>query len=165
MEYIFLGEIVNTHGIKGEVRIISDFKFKSDVFKIGKNLYIGNYKDKVEITGYRIHKNYDMVTFKGITDINDVLKYKGKKVYIVREEFEFKGILDEDVIDLEVYSNDKKIGIVKDVLKSQAHPILEIISETNKTSYVPFIDEFISNVDLDNKKIYINEIEGLINEN
>ena len=165
MDYIYLGEIVNTHGIKGEVRIISDFKFKNDVFKIGKNLYIGKYKDKEIINSYRVHKNYDMVTFKGITDINDVLKYKGKKVYILRSEFEFNGILDEDVIGLEVFSKDKKIGVVEDILKSHAHPILEVRNSNSNISYIPFIDEFILNVDLQNKRIDIEEIEGLINEN
>ena len=165
MNYIYLGEIVNTHGIKGEVRIVSDFKFKNDVFKIGKNLYVGNSKVKEIINTYRVHKNYDMVTFKGINDINDVLKYKGKKVYIMREEFEFNGILDEDVIGLDVYSKDKKIGIVEDVLKSNAHPILEVKNDKNVISYIPFIDEFVLNVDLKNKRIDIEEIEGLINEN
>ena len=165
MNYIYLGEIVNTHGIKGEVRIVSDFKFKNDVFKIGKNLYVGNSKVKEIINTYRVHKNYDMVTFKGINDINDVLKYKGKKVYIMREEFEFDGILDEDVIGLDVYSKDKKIGIVEDVLKSNAHPILEVKNDKNVISYIPFIDAFVLNVDLKNKRIDIEEIEGLINEN
>lgn len=165
MNYIYLGEIVNTHGIKGEVRIVSDFKFKNDVFKIGKNLYVGNSKVKEIINTYRVHKNYDMVTFKGINDINDVLKYKGKKVYIMREEFEFNGILDEDVIGLEVFSKDKKIGIVEDILKSNAHPILEVKNDKNVISYIPFIDEFVLNVDLKNKRIDIEEIEGLINEN
>lgn len=165
MNYIYLGEIVNTHGIKGEVRIVSDFKFKNDVFKIGKNLYVGNSKVKEIINTYRVHKNYDMVTFKGINDINDVLKYKGKKVYIMREEFEFDGILDEDVIGLDVYSKDKKIGIVEDILKSNAHPILEVKNDKNVISYIPFIDAFVLNVDLKNKRIDIEEIEGLINEN
>lgn len=165
MNYIYLGEIVNTHGIKGEVRIVSDFKFKNDVFKIGKNLYVGNSKVKEIINTYRVHKNYDMVTFKGINDINDVLKYKGKKVYIMREEFEFDGILDEDVIGLDVFSKDKKIGIVEDILKSNAHPILEVKNDKNVISYIPFIDAFVLNVDLKNKRIDIEEIEGLINEN
>lgn len=165
MNYLYLGEIVNTHGIKGEVRIISDFKYKEDVFKIGSYLYVGTYKDKLEITSYRVHKNYDMVTFKGINDINEVLKYKGKKVYIIREEHTFSGILDEDVIGLDVYLKDKKIGTVDDIMKSHAHPILDIVSENGKHSYVPFIDEFVLDVDLENKKIYIEVIEGMINEN
>lgn len=165
MDYLYLGDIVNTHGIKGEVRIISDFKYKEDVFKIGNYLYVGPYKDKLEITSYRVHKNYDMVTFKDINDINEVLKYKGKKVYIIREEHKFSGILDEDVIGLTAYVDDKKIGIVDDIMKSHAHPILDIVNDDNKHIFVPFIDEFVLDVDLENKKIYLEVIEGMLNEN
>lgn len=164
MNYLYLGEIVNTHGIKGEVRIISDFKYKDEVFKIGNYLYVGNYKEKLEINSYRIHKNYDMVTFKGINNINDVLKYKGKRVYIIREEYNFSGLLDEDIIGMEVYSEDNKIGIVDSIIKSHAHPILNIKNDEGIHSLVPFIDEFILNVDEDKRRIDIEVIEGLINE-
>ena len=159
MEYLYLGKIVNTHGIKGEIRILSDFKYKNDVFKIGNNIYIGKNKDKEVINSYRVHKNYDMITLKGINDINDVLKYKGLDAYINREEFNFDGIIYEDLIDMEVYSNNKLIGTVDEVIKSSAHPIIKI-----GKSMIPFIDEFILNVDTKNKRIDINEIEGLINK-
>lgn len=163
MNYVYIGEIVNTHGIKGEVRIISDFKYKKEVFKKDFNLYIGEDKTKLVINTYRIHKNYDMVTFIGINDINDVLDYKGKKVYINRDEIEFSGILDTDIIGLEVIT-DKKIGIVKDIMKTKAHDIL-VVEENDSRYLIPYIKEFVDKIDLKNKKIYIKEIEGLIDEN
>jgi 16S rRNA processing protein RimM len=164
MEYLYLGEIVNTHGLKGEIRIISDFKFKDEVFKKGSSLYIGDYKDKEVINSYRVHKNYDMVTLDGINDINDVLKYKGKRVYIIREEHNFDGIIYEDVIGLNVYSEDKQLGPVDSMIKSHAHPILVVKNENGKEFMIPFIDEFIINVDVDNKRIDVKLIEGLIDE-
>ena len=164
MNYIYIGEIVNTHGIKGEVRIISDFKYKKDIFKNGFNIYIGKEKIKQVINTYRIHKNYDMVTFIGINDINDVLDYKGLNVYINRDELDIDGILDEDIIDMKVYSKEKEIGIVTEILKSKAHDIL-VVEKDKKRFLIPYIDEFIENIDLENKKILINEIEGLLDEN
>ena len=161
MDYIYIGEITNTHGIKGEIRIISDFKYKNEVFKNGFNLYIGDNKIKQVINTYRVHKNYDMVTFVGINDINDVIDYKGMKVYIDRDELKIDGILDEDIIGMTVYSKEKEIGIVTDIMKSKAHDILVIEKDTNRY-LVPYINEFIEDIDLTNKKIYINEIEGLI---
>jgi 16S rRNA processing protein RimM len=105
-----------------------------------------------------------MVTFKDINDINDVLDFKGCNVYINRDDLKIDGIFDEDIINLEVYTNNKKIGIVKEILKNKAHDILVI--ENNKTKHlVPYINEFIENIDLNNKKIYIKEIEGLLDEN
>lgn len=161
MDFLYLGKIVNTHGIKGEIRIVSDFKYKEEVFKKGSNLYIGRDKVKEEINSYRVHKNYDMVTLVGINDINDVLKYKGKEVYINRDEHKFEGIIYEDLIGLEVYSEDELIGNVTDIMKSTAHPILVV----GEDKFIPFIDEFILNVDVDKKRIDVKLIEGLINEN
>lgn len=163
MNYIYIGQIVNTHGIKGEVRIKSDFKYKKDIFKKDFNIYIGNDKIKQTINTYRVHKDYDMITFNNITDINDVLEYKGLNVYVVREELNIDGILDEDIIGMNVYSDTKEIGLVTDILKSKAHDIL-VIEKDKKRYLVPYIDEFV-NIDINNKKIMINEIEGLLDEN
>ena len=61
MQKVYVGKVVGTHGIKGEIRIISDFQFKDKVFVVGNSLVI-NDKDYV-IRSYRKHKNFDMVTF------------------------------------------------------------------------------------------------------
>ena len=73
MKYVMIGKIVNTHGLKGEVRILSSFKYKDRVFKKGIKVYIG--KDKIEekIKSYRYHKIFDMIVMDGYIDINDVL--------------------------------------------------------------------------------------------
>ena len=163
MDYIYIGDIVNTHGIKGELRIISDFKYKEYVFKKGNIIYIGKDKIKEEINSYRFHKIFDMITITGINNINDVLKYKGKKVFINRNDYEFDGVLDEDLINMEVLVNNKNIGKVKEIMKSPAHPILVVIND-KKRILIPYVDEFILNISLENKKIEVKAIEGLINE-
>lgn len=159
--YIFIGEIVNTHGLKGEVKIISDFKYKDKVFVKGMNLYIGKNKEKVVINTYRKHKNYDMVTFDGINDINDVLIYKSEYVYVEKESINIDGYFDEDIIGLDVYVNDTYKGKVTEIMKNRAHEILVI---DNHKYLVPYVDEFIKNIDTDNKKIEIIEMKGLFDE-
>lgn len=163
MKYIYIGDIVNTHGIKGEVRILSDFKYKKDVFKDSFRLYVGREKEELVINSYRHHKIYDMVTFKGINNINDVVMYKGDKVYINKDDLKINGYFDEDIIGLEAYINNSYIGIVKSIMKNKAHGIL-VIENDKKRHLVPNIDEFIDKIDLNNKKIYIKDIEGLIDE-
>ena len=79
MKYLYIGKIVNTHGIKGEVRILSDFEYKDLVFKVNNKLYLGDQKEEIIINSYRHHKNYEMITFNNITNINDVLKYLKSK--------------------------------------------------------------------------------------
>lgn len=158
---IYIGKIVNTHGIKGEIRIISDIDYKKEVFKIGNTLYIGKNRTPLIIQTYRVHKNFDMITFKEINDINEVLKYKGENVYIKKEEVKIDGYFDEELIGLEVYT-DKLIGMVKEIRKG--YQDLFVI-EGNKEYLVPKIEPFIKKIDIENKKIYINNIEGLIDEN
>jgi len=115
MDYIYLGKIVNTHGIKGEVRILSNFDKKELVFRKGFNIYIGANYQKEVIDTYRVHKNYDMITMVGINDINDVLKYKGAKVYIKREDLNLDNndYLLQDLIGLKVIANNTCYGNVK----------------------------------------------------
>ena len=67
MDLIYIGKLVNTHGIKGEVRIISDFKYKKNIFKKDSQIVIDNVKYIIE--SYRQHKIYDMVTLKNINSI------------------------------------------------------------------------------------------------
>lgn len=156
---IYVGDLVNTHGIKGEVRIISDFKYKNIIFKVGSYLYISD--NKLKINSYRVHKNYDMVTFEGINNINDVLIYKGKSVYINEDEFVFPEILPEKLIGYEVW-NENKLGHVIEVINTKAHEIL-VVQKEKGIFQVPYVKAFIK--EIKDNRIYINVIEGLINEN
>ena len=164
MNYIYIGDIVNTHGIKGEVKILSHFKYKSNVFIKGTPIYIGASKEKQVINSYRKHKIFDMITLLGFDDINEVLRFKGEPVYIDKNEIKIDGILNEDIINMDVYNEESFIGKVTDILNNGVYDILVIEKENNK-NLVPNINEFIKNIDLENKKIQINMIEGLINEN
>ena len=97
MDYVYIGKIVNTHGIKGEIRLLSDFKYKDRVFKKGFNIYIGKDKINKVINSYRYHKVFDMITLEGINNINDVLIYKGKNVFVKRDDIKLE---DNDTLPL-----------------------------------------------------------------
>ena len=164
MKYIYVGDVVNTHGLKGEVRLISDFEYKKKLFKKNFKLYLGRSKEEVKVNTYRVHKEYDMLTFDGLTSIDDVIIYKGDKVYINRDDLKIKGYFKEDLIGLDVYSDNKRIGKVEFIMKNKAHDIL-VITEEDKKNLIPNIPEFVSKIDLEAKRIDIKAIEGLINEN
>jgi 16S rRNA processing protein RimM len=116
MNYIYVGKIVNTHALKGEVRLISNFDFKSRIFKKDNVVYVGENKDKLVIETYRTHKQFDMLKFVGIDYINDVLKYKGCNVYIDEDSLKLNDneILTSDLVNYDVYSNDKLIGRISE---------------------------------------------------
>ena len=161
MNLIYIGKLVNTHGIKGEVRLISNFKYKSDVFKIGNIIYINNKEYK--INSYRVHKMFDMITLDGINSIDDVIPLKGSNVYINKDDYTFSGYLNEDLIGLDVYDNDIYKGKVIEIVEGIKYDLLVI--DGVKRHMVPNIGEFIKNIDLVNKKIDINYIKGLDDEN
>ncbi len=163
MNYIYIGEVVNTHGIKGEIRIISNFQYKNKVFIKNMNLYLGNRHQKMTINSYRKHKNFDMVTLEGINDINDAIAFKGDKVFIDRDSIEIDGYFDEDLIGIDVIADDKIIGKVEKIIDTLAHRIIVISGKKNYM--VPYVEEYIKNIDLNNKKITINVIKGLLDEN
>lgn len=161
MNLIYIGKLVNTHGLKGEVKLISDFKYKKDVFKKGNYLNINN--NKYLINSYRHHKMFDMLILDGITTIEQAEKLKGYNVYIDRLEYNFDGYLNEDLIGLSVYDKDIYKGKVIDIVSVVNNDLLVI--DGIKKHMVPNIPQFIKNIDLDNKKIEIEYIEGLDNEN
>lgn len=162
MDYIYIGKIVNTHGIKGELRILSDFEFKNRIFIPQKYLYIGNSKTPEIIKTYRRHKNYEMVSFEGYTNINEVLKYKSQDVYAKRADLNLTKdeYLYQDLIGLCVKFNEEILGKVQDVMYNKGNILLNIIND--KEFFIPLNSHFISKVDLDNKVVNVQNVEGLI---
>lgn len=163
MDFIYLGKLTNTHGIKGEVRILSDFEKKTKVFQKDFNLYLGTTKDKYIINTYRVHKNYDMVTFKDINNINEIEKYKGMKVYINKDDLKLKtgDFLYQDLIGLEVYDEENVlIGKIINYMYNKANILLQV--DGTKEFYIPYVAEYIDKVDINNKKINVKNVKGLI---
>lgn len=159
MKFIRIGKIVNTHGIKGELRIISDFKYKDKVFVKDFNIYIGPDKIKEKITSYRKHKQFDMICLASYNNINEVLKYKGLYVFIDKSDLKLdpNSYLNEDIIGLDVIVLNNNIGKITDVIKNVKGELLVI----NNKILVPYYDVFVKKIDIDNNKIYLNYIDGL----
>ena len=153
MNKVVLGKYVNTHGIKGEIRIKSNFPYKDRVFKINNEIIINNVN--YIIKSYRVHKGFDMVTLDGINAINDIPFPKNIKVYIDRDKFlEKNDYLDSDLIGFIVY-NSKIMKEVLDILYINSAKKLIKVSDR----YIPF--ELVKKVDLENKKILIEDVDGL----
>lgn len=157
-DLIKIGKIVSTHGIKGELKIISEFPYKDKVFIIGNNLYIDN--NIYKIKSYRHHKNYEMVTLNDYTNINEVLFLLQKNVYFKKEDLHLteKEILDEDLITYKVLTNKGKKGIIKEIfLASPTNKILRILLD--KEVLIPFNSPQILKIDKDKKELIIKTYE------
>ena len=160
MEYLCAGKLVNTHGIKGEVRLLSRFRHKDKAFVKGFKFYIGKDKKEYEIESYRKHKNFDMFVFKGYYNINLVEHLKGSLVYINKSDLKLdeNTFLSVDLIGFSVIIDDKLIGIIKDVLDTPANEVLVL----DNNVMIPYVNDFINNIDAKNKKVYVNNVKGLL---
>lgn len=155
---LYIGDLVGTHGIKGEIKIISNFKYKNEVFEKNSVIYI---KDtSYIINSHRIHKKYDLITLQGFDNINDVLQLKNNKVFINREDYTFSGPLNEDLYGKKVYNYDKYIGLLDTIIQNSSQELL-IVKNNNKKYLIPYVDEFVEKID---ESIHLKLIKGLIDE-
>ena len=142
-----IGKYVNTHGIKGEIRILSNFSRKDLIFIPNFKIYI---KDKeFIIKSYRAHKNYDMLILNGINNINDIINLKGNDVYINRNDI--KEFIVEDLVEYKVKINNNYFKI-KSIVDNKGQKL--ILLDNGK--YIPYVKEFIMNR---------NDLEKTINMN
>jgi len=165
MEFIKIGFIVNTFGIRGELKIRPLTDFTEQRFKEKQELYI--LKDEkyepVIVNSFRMHKGFALVQFKELENINLVEKYKDCEIFIAKDQihrlskgqyyyFELKGC--------SVYYDNKYIGTVSAV-DSGYQTILRITSD-DKEVLIPYVSAFIKDVNIDNKRIDVDVIEGML---
>lgn len=163
-EYVNIGKIANTHGIKGELKIIplTDDKTRYEDLEY---VFIEDETDKFYIEKIWYNKNLVMIKFKNFDNINDVLKFKNKFINVHKENlvklpedtyFIF------DLIGIDVYTSDNtKIGSIKDVLQTGANDVY-IINNGKKEILIPAVKEIVKEVNLNEKTMIIEPIEGLI---
>lgn len=162
-DFVYIGKIVNTHGIKGEIRLLSNFSYKERVFVKNMTIYIGRNKEKEVINSYRHHKCFEMITLKGYDNINQVLKYKGALCYIKRCDLKLSNseYLPDELIGLPVYKNGEEIAKVLKLEEiTDKNSVLWILYNDREVA-IPFNDNFV-NVDIENKIVNINVIEGML---
>ena len=160
MDNIYIGKIVNTHGIKGELRILSDFPYKNKVFIIDNKLIIDN--KEYTIKSYRVHKDYDMVTFENYNSINDVLFLKNKKVYFPKDKLilDENEILDEELITYKVLTTNNETGTIEEIFNaSPTNKILRI--KLDREVLVPISSPMIKEINKKEKTITIELMEGM----
>jgi len=168
MEYLKIGKIINTKGIKGELRVKPLTDFQTDRYKKGNTIYVffGNEYLEFKVKSYKPYKNLDLLILNGYEDINLVEKYKGSEIFVTNES-ETTLYDDEyhisEILDLDVYQGDKLIGVISDVIAYPQGDYIEIESAIDKIrKIVPFRDEFILETNLEEGYLVIIEMEGLL---
>ncbi|MBP3038298.1 ribosome maturation factor RimM [Bacillaceae bacterium Marseille-Q3522] len=165
-----VGKVVNTHGVKGEVRVISKTDFPNERYKTGNKLYLfmKPLDPPLELTvrTHRTHKSFDLLTFDGYESINEVEEWKGgilripesQQAELAEHEYYFHEIIGCMVMT----TNGKEIGKISEILTPGANDVWVVKADGEKDILIPYIKEIVKEVNIKEKRIMIEEMEGLL---
>ena len=162
-----VGIITSTHGVRGEVKVYPTtddprrFRRLKEVF-----LDTGKEKMNLEIEGVKFFKQFVILKFKGLDNINDIEKYRQKSLYVTRKNavrLQRDEYFIADLIGLKVQDEDgKELGTVKDVIETGANDVFEVEMADGKSLLLPAIKQCILNVDVENGTMQVHVLEGLL---
>lgn len=168
MEQVFqVGIISSTHGVRGEVKV---FPTTDDVkrFKKLKEVLLDTGKETLtlEIEGVKFFKQFVILKFKGYDNIDDIVKYRGKSLFVTRENA-VKLQKDEyfiaDLIGLKVINEDGSFtGVLKDVMETGANDVYIVESQNGKEVLIPAIKDCILQVDFEKEQVLVHLLDGLL---
>ncbi|PTL39646.1 ribosome maturation factor RimM [Alkalicoccus saliphilus] len=171
-DWFNVGEIVNTHGIRGEVRVISRTDFPERRYRKGMELTVFSAEQPpkpVTVSGWRKHKQFDLLTFEGFNNVNDAEPLKGGMLKIHSSKLEEDELLEgefyyHEIIGLEVYTEaDQKLGVVKEILTPGANDVWIVKPDAGgKDILIPYINEVVKTINLEEGRIVITPMEGLL---
>ena len=165
-----VGKIVNTQGIKGEVRVISTTDFPEERYKKGNVLFLFLPKNEtpvqLTIKSHRKHKNFDLLLFEGYENINEVEKFRDGIIKVPESQL---GELEEgefyfhEIVGCLVFTKDgEEVGKVMEILTPGANDVWVVKGKQGKEILIPYIDDVVKKVDLKEKIILIDPMEGLL---
>ena len=146
-----VGQIVNTHGIKGEVKVKSNSDFTDTRFQPGEVLTakLNQIEKELTVTSYRTHKGFHMLKFEGIDNINDI-------EYLKENEFYYS-----DIIGCTVFDDEQQpIGRITSIFETGANDVWVV--KGDKEYLIPYIADVVKEVDVENKTVIITPMEGLL---
>ncbi|AIM17682.1 16S rRNA processing protein RimM [Bacillus sp. X1(2014)] len=165
-----VGKIVNTHGIKGEVRVISRTDFPEERYKVGNKLYLflPNEAQPKELTvkSHRTHKNFDLLVFEGYENINLVEKFRDGILKV--PESQLKDLEEDEFYFHEIIgclvktTQGEVIGKITEILTPGANDVWVVKGENGKEILIPYIHDVVKEVDVQEKMVLIEPMEGLL---
>ncbi|WP_353855775.1 ribosome maturation factor RimM [Bacillus sp. Bos-x628] len=172
LNWLNVGKIVNTHGVRGEVRVVSKTDFPEERYKTGSVLYIFKHGQdkplKVTVASHRQHKQFDLLTFEEVGSLNEAEQLKEA---IIKVDKNHLSPLDEgefyfhEIIGCDVYDEHKElIGRIKEILTPGANDVWVVERKGKKDALIPYIPSVVKTIDIPSKTIHIEMMEGLIDE-
>lgn len=166
---VSVAKILNFHGIKGEAKI-GFSKKNTDFIQTMTHAFIKTDTDFVEVNilSVKFNNKCAIMKFEGINSIDELMEYKGCSLYVLeedlKEDLEEDEFLTSDLVGMEVFANDKKIAVVVGLSNNGGTDLLTVKTASGKISYVPFVKDICKEIDMENNRIIIEHLEGLIEE-
>ena len=165
--YVSVGKILNFHGVKGEAKF-GYTKNREEFLSKLKTVFV-QINDKfveLEISSLRFTPKCAIIKFKGIDSLNDIIEYKGCLVFVedavAREHLEEDEFLIDELVGLNVYDGEERVGSIVGVSNNGASDLLSVKTNDKKIYLVPFVKAIVLSVDIKKKRVQINNIEGLL---
>ncbi|MBQ3426383.1 MAG: ribosome maturation factor RimM [Clostridia bacterium] len=164
-----VGKIVNTHGLRGEVKVVPWMDAAED-FEELTHIYIKTRHELISATvaAVRYQKNNLIVKLREYDDINEIEQYKG--CVLLAERSELPELEDGahyivDLIGLDVYTEEGEyVGVIADVFNTGANDIYDVKREGKRNLLLPVIDDVVKDIDMDTGRVTVNIMEGLDDE-
>lgn len=165
MDYIEVGKIVNTHGVRGEVKLNPSVDYVAELTEVDtfyvktKTEYVKMHAERV-----RIHKNCAIIKLSGVDTMSEAESYRGKVIYIEKDMDLPEGeYYIEDLIGLSVLDEKEgNIGTLTDVFSTGAHDVYEVTTTTGQKVLIPAVSQFIKEINMANEQILVCLIEGML---
>lgn len=169
MDWLYVGKIANTHGLKGELRVLAATDFPQERFKKGSVLYldVDGKKMELEVSTYRPHKQFHLVTFKGLENINLVEKYKGLKLYVHAEhvhDLSENEYYYHEIIGCEAIVDGEAIGVIDDIFETGANDVWVIKRPGKPDALIPYIESVVTEIDVVAKRVVLQPIPGMLED-
>lgn len=169
MEFLRVGQLVNTHGIRGEVKILANTDFPEQRFAVGKRVWLTHptLDEKLILTvaGVRMHKAALLIRFREWTNINQAEPFKGAWLLVPEEEAVSDaedGFFFHQIIGCQVVTTDgEQVGRVKEILTLPANDVWVVSREGKKDLLLPYIEDVIKEVDVSERMVTMKWMEGL----
>ncbi|MBQ3147392.1 MAG: 16S rRNA processing protein RimM [Oscillospiraceae bacterium] len=156
LQFIEAGEIVTTHGVKGEVKVLPWLDSPEDLCDFDR-CRIGGVEYTVE--SCRVQKTCNLVKLSGIDTMEAAQAMRGKVIELYREDIDDEVIFAAELVDMEVYCEDQRIGVIREVLDYPGNSVYVVQGEHEYM--IPAVKQFILSTDMENNRMQVKLIEGM----
>ena len=156
LQFVEAGEIVTTHGVKGEVKVLPWLDSVEDLCEFHRSLIDGK---EFEIEQCRVQKTCNLVKLAGIDTMEAAQLMRGKTILLYREDIDDEVIFAAELIGMEVFCEGKKIGKIKDVLDYPGNSVYVVKGDYEYM--IPAVKEFILSTDMKKNEMQVRIIEGM----